>query len=237
MTSPISALVDLLDGLFQRLVVAAHQAAGDLEVLLRGLLAGLEHAADARGVDGERFLHEDVAALGHGVFQVDRPEARRRGQEHHVARVRARRWPSCRRPGRRTGGPAARRPAWRTASAKCLRLPSRRSWKKSAMAQSFVGPLVLQGLGGGPGAAPAAADQGDLDRVVLAGIGAGRQQPPASAAPASGAAGPLEELATRRHLAANSTLSHSKPFRSERGNNRGRPYCGRGPGRRQSARV
>ena len=38
------------------------------------------------------------------------------------------------------------------------------------MAQSFVGPLVLRAFGGRAGAPPAAADQGDLDRVVLAGI-------------------------------------------------------------------
>ena len=85
MTSPIAPVVDLLDGLFQRLVVAAHQAAGDLEVLLLGLLAGLEHAADAGGVDGERLLHEHVAALRHGVFHVDRPEGRGRGQQHDAA--------------------------------------------------------------------------------------------------------------------------------------------------------
>ena len=81
------------DGLFQRLVVAAHQAAGDLEVLLLGL-SPAQDAANARGIDGERFLHEDVAALGHGVLEVDRPEGRRRGQQHDAAQP-SRRWPSC----------------------------------------------------------------------------------------------------------------------------------------------
>ena len=80
------ALVDLVDGPGQRQAVAAHQPAGDLEVLLRGFLARPEHAADARGIDGERFFHEDVAALGHGILHVDGPEARRRGQQHQPAR-------------------------------------------------------------------------------------------------------------------------------------------------------
>ena len=63
----------------------AHQAAGDLEILLARLLAGLEHSANARRIDGERLLHEDVAALGDGVLQVNRPEGGRRRQDHDPA--------------------------------------------------------------------------------------------------------------------------------------------------------
>ncbi|MCH7558133.1 MAG: hypothetical protein IIB56_11845 [Planctomycetes bacterium] len=42
------ALVQMSDGLFQRLVVPRHQAAGDFEIFLFGLLSGLEHPANAR---------------------------------------------------------------------------------------------------------------------------------------------------------------------------------------------
>ena len=86
MTSPIAPSWIWLDGLLQRLVVAAHQAAGDLQVLRLGVLAGLEDPPHARGVDAERFLHEHMAALGHGVLDVDRPEGGRRGQQHDAAR-------------------------------------------------------------------------------------------------------------------------------------------------------
>ena len=78
------AVVDLANGLGQRRGVTAHQPAGDLEVLLVRLLAGLEDAAHARAVDGHRLLHEHVAALAHRVLHVERPEARRRGQDHHA---------------------------------------------------------------------------------------------------------------------------------------------------------
>ncbi len=80
------AVVNLLDGLLEGLVVAAHQTAGDLEVLLLGGLAGLQDAAHAGGVDAERLLHEDMAALRHGVFDVDWPEGRRRGQQDDASR-------------------------------------------------------------------------------------------------------------------------------------------------------
>ena len=75
MISPISPVVDLSDRLFQRLVVAAHQAAGDLEVLPLGLFARPEHAANARRIDGERLLHEDVAALLRRRIRDGGPEA------------------------------------------------------------------------------------------------------------------------------------------------------------------
>ena len=81
------AVVDLLDRVFQRFVVAAHQPAGNLEVLLGGLLAGVEHAANARGVDRKRFLHEDIDSLLDRVFEVDRPEGGRSGQHHDAAGI------------------------------------------------------------------------------------------------------------------------------------------------------
>ena len=186
--------MDLLDGLFQRLVVAAHQAAGDLEVLLRGLLAGLQHAANARRVDGERFLHEHVAALRHGVFQVDRPEAGRRGQQHDAAGAQrvdgllvAVQPTNCRSLGTST--------CLANCSARFLRLAASRFVEDVGHGPELGRALGAQGLGGGPGAASAAADQGDLDRVVLAGVGPRRQRAGQGRA-RHGRAGLLEELAT-----------------------------------------
>ena len=38
-----------------------------------------------RALGGERFLHEHVDPLVHGVLEVHRPEGGMRGQQHHVA--------------------------------------------------------------------------------------------------------------------------------------------------------
>ena len=81
MTSPIAALVDLLDGLLEGLVVAAHQSAGDLEIPPLGGLARLQDPANAGGVDAERLFHEHMTAHGHCVLDVNRPERGRRGQQ------------------------------------------------------------------------------------------------------------------------------------------------------------
>jgi len=67
--------------------MAAHEAAGDLEILFLSLLTRLEYAANARRVHGEGFFHEHMHALGHGVLDVDWPECRRRGKQDHVAFV------------------------------------------------------------------------------------------------------------------------------------------------------
>ena len=50
-----------------------------------GLFGRLEHPADARRVDRERLLHEDVDALADGVLEMRRAEGGLRGQEHDVA--------------------------------------------------------------------------------------------------------------------------------------------------------
>ena len=52
--------------------VAALQAGGDLKVLLLGGFPGLDEAAQAGGVGGKGFLHEDVDALLDGVFELRR---------------------------------------------------------------------------------------------------------------------------------------------------------------------
>ena len=160
---------------FRGLAVAGHQAAGDFEVLLRGFFTRLEHAMKARRVDGERLFHEDVAAFVHGVFDMDGTERGRGGQQDHVARIErvdglsvgihadelAFRGnvdllgsPVC---GSRDLSPAEFTWSYRTSRlgseryfVRYFKLPSTRSGKTSAMAQSFVGPLVLKAFKAAP---------------------------------------------------------------------------------------
>ena len=83
------AVADLLD---QRLAgggMAAHQAGGDLEVLLLRRLAGPENPLDAARIGREVLLHEHVDALLHGILEVRRAEGGVRGQHGHVARPQA----------------------------------------------------------------------------------------------------------------------------------------------------
>ncbi len=47
------SFVQMSDGLFQGLVVPRHQAASDFEILLFGLLSGLEDPANAGCIDGK----------------------------------------------------------------------------------------------------------------------------------------------------------------------------------------
>ena len=175
--------------------MAATEPAGDFEVLLRRLFAGIEHAADARGVDGERLFHEHVAALRHGIFQVDRPKRGRRSQEHDSART------DCidrllvgieadeltvRRDIDLLGHWVAVQPRDTALHAVC---------EKIGGGDQFCGPRGLQGLADRPVAAAAAAHQGNLDRVVLAGIGPLRDSA-RQRGPGQGSAGLLKELAT-----------------------------------------
>ena len=181
-------------------VVAAAEPAGDFEALLRGFLAGLEHAADARSVDGERLLHEHVAAFGHGIFHVDRPKGGRRGQEHDAAgadridrllvAIEAGEL-AVRRDIDLFGQPTAAQPL----DAALPRFFS----KKSAAAKSFVGPAVCKAFVDRPVTAATAAHQGDLDRVILAGIGPLRDGA-GQCDPGQRSAGLLKELATCRSI-------------------------------------
>jgi hypothetical protein len=77
--------VNLPDGFLQRDAVARHQTSGDLEVFGFGGSAGLQDAADARRIDAEGLLHEDVDALLDGVLDMNRPEAGGRRQQHDAA--------------------------------------------------------------------------------------------------------------------------------------------------------
>ena len=62
-TSPIAPSWICLTAASSGTGVAAHQPAGDLQVLSGRLFARLEHPAHAGRIDGERFLHEHVAVL------------------------------------------------------------------------------------------------------------------------------------------------------------------------------
>ena len=158
--------MDPLHDLLQRLVVATHQAARDFQVLLLGFFPGLEHAADARRVDREGLFHEHVAALRDRVFQMDRPESRRRGQNDEAPR------------GDQVNGLLV--------SVKAEELPIRGHVDvlaelvreilqagRHAVAEhvghghQLLRTLRGQGVDGGPRSAAAAAHQRDLDGVVF----------------------------------------------------------------------
>ena len=168
--SPICAVLDAVEQLAAGLAVAAHQADADLEVLLLGLFAQGEHLARASGPSTrDRLFHEDVEALLDGVGEVHPAEGRRRGEDHHVARLQAVHRLLVAVEADELAVLRARRPCL-----PCALRQLRRSWRRagprktSAMATSLIGPcLVDEGVAGRAGAAAAAADQGHLDRVVL----------------------------------------------------------------------
>ncbi len=78
------ALLQTLDGLDVRRLVAALGPRGDLQALLLAVLVGFQYVADAGAVDRDRFLGEQVLAGGNGGLDVDRPETGRRRQDDVV---------------------------------------------------------------------------------------------------------------------------------------------------------
>ena len=82
--SPTAPVVDALHDLALGVLVAVAEAGDDGLVLLLGLAAGVDDRLHAGGVDGHGLLAEDVLAGLDGRLDVQRPEVRRRGQEHHV---------------------------------------------------------------------------------------------------------------------------------------------------------
>ena len=62
----------------------ALQADRDHEVFLLGLFVRREYASDAGSVDRHGLLHKDVLARFNRGVEVNRPEARRRGQNHEI---------------------------------------------------------------------------------------------------------------------------------------------------------
>ena len=65
--------------------VPPHETGPHLEALFLRQVNRFEHSPHARRIDGKRLLHEDVDAFADGVFEVQRAEGGRRGQDHHVA--------------------------------------------------------------------------------------------------------------------------------------------------------
>ena len=78
------AVVDPLVGRPLREAVPPAEAGHEVEPLLSCVLGGLDHLAHACGVNGHRFLTEDVPPCFDGGSQVRGPEVRRRGQDDHV---------------------------------------------------------------------------------------------------------------------------------------------------------
>ena len=150
------------DGLAEAVVVAQAEARDDRQALRLRQLAALQHRADARGIDGDRLLGEDVlAGLDRGP-EMQRPEVRRRAEQHHVdtavdellvgveadeAVVGRRRRP-C-------------EPTFSSCLRMCQALLASRSSKASAMATSLTFGVGGERLGGRAGAPVAAADQPD----------------------------------------------------------------------------
>ena len=78
------AVEDLLHRLAARAVIAPAEAVDEGEVFGLGVLAGLKELAQARAIDGHRFLDERVDPFLDGISQVQRPEVGRGGQEDEV---------------------------------------------------------------------------------------------------------------------------------------------------------
>ena len=172
----------------------AHEAAGDLEIFLRSFLASFQHAADARRIHRERFFHEDMHALLHRVFQVNGAEARGRGQQHHVAFAEG--------INGLLESVQADELAFRGHVQLLFVVPFQvgEAGLEAMVEDVGHGPqfgwaLGGKGLGGGAGAASAAADQGDLNGVVLSGV-AGAGEGAGERGTGNGGAGGFEELAT-----------------------------------------
>ena len=138
--------------------------------------AGLQHAADARSINRERFLHEHVDPFLDGIFEVDVAKGRRRGQQDHVAFVEAinRFLEGVHPDNRRSGGTST----WCVPVASALPELLWRRWQKSPPSPKLGGPRWKR-LRGRARTAAAAPDQGDFDGVILGGVtGARATRPP-----------------------------------------------------------
>ena len=78
------AVVNPPQGFQVRSLMVALQADTNLQLLFLGDLVGLQHLPDTGGIDGHRLFHEDVLAGLHGVFEMDRTEAGRRGEDDQI---------------------------------------------------------------------------------------------------------------------------------------------------------
>ena len=77
-------VVDPADGFAEGVAVAETEAGDDREALGLRHRTALQDRVNARGIDGDRLLGKDVLARLHRRAEVDRPELRRRGEQHHV---------------------------------------------------------------------------------------------------------------------------------------------------------
>ena len=204
------ARLDPVVKLVAGVAMPAHQTDADLEVLLLGFLAQLEHLSRARPVHRDRLLHEDVDPLVDGVGEMDPAERRRRRQDHHVAR------------------PQAIHRFLIAVEADELAFLRHVDLLGDGWVEVFVEVLVAarepiredighghqldraffdgQGIGRRPGAAAAAADQCHLDRIALGSVNV-RHRPTSQGRRHSDLAGVLQQLAAR--LAALCGLAHN----------------------------
>ena len=150
--------------------MTAHQAGGDLQVLLLGRLAGPDEPPDADRVRGETLFHEHVHALLHRVFQMDRAERGVRRQQSNVARTQAvdRLAVGVETHELPVGGHVNRRPE--LAGRPAARAVDARLEQIGHGHELGIAVGHCQRVGRGPAAAPAAADQGQANRVVLPGM-------------------------------------------------------------------
>ena len=172
-----------------------------------------QHLPGAGPVDGRGLLHEDVDALVDGVAEVDPAEGAGRGEEDDVARPEAvhgllvgieAEEPTVGRDVDLGGVPAADRAIDRPAGG----VPAGRRQRLVAHLEPVLEHVGHrheldraapggERIGGGPGAATAAADQRELDRVALSGMH-GRQGHPRQGRRRDDAAGVLQKPTTRR---------------------------------------
>ena len=160
------------DAAFQFLAgiaVPAHQADADLEVVPGRFLAERQHPPRAGAVDRDRLLHEDVQPFLDGVGELHPAEGRRGGEDHHVAFAeRVHRSAIAVEADEATGFGHLDLVAKLVLQAvEAIGQPGLKDVRHRGQAGR---PARLQRVLGGAGATAAAADQGDLNRVRLAGV-------------------------------------------------------------------
>ncbi len=183
------------------LLVAALRARADTEALgLRGLRRG-QHRADPGAVDRHGLLGEDVLARGDGRLEVQRPEARRRRQDHVVDA------------GRRDHALVRVQPDEGALFGNDARFPQ--LLEPLARLGDAVGEGVadrehahagraLDGVGRRAAPAAAAADEADADRVAARRVN--RRRPQRGEQSASGHRGRADELAPGPALVAHAAF-------------------------------
>ncbi len=150
-----------------RRLMPALQADADLQILFLRFFGGGQNLADAAGVGGDRLFHEHVLAGLHRGLEMDRAEARRRGEQHHVDARIDRFLISVEADELlvfRHVDPIFERSL--QASVTSVQTISERVGHGDQLHGSFG----AQGLTAGAGAASAAADQSDFDGVIAGGM-------------------------------------------------------------------